>query len=176
MEYSPLNDLIKANAGDKQAYSSLLLWLLEHAKKQIAWGVKQYKNFPKQSIDDICQEVLLTFHQTHQTFDTNRSLEPWVNSIIKFKTIDFLRRKDFRVQMSGVDVDFFAEIWAVEEMTEEEYPKLLAKLPEEQKQILTLAKLEGFSIKEIANKLNLSESNVKVQIHRAMKELKNSRL
>lgn len=176
MSDSPLNNLILANAGDKAAYHKLLGWLLEHTKKQIQWGIKQYKNFPRECVDDICQDVLITFHQTHQTFDTSRSLVPWVNSIIKFKTIDFLRKKDFRVQMAGIDVDLFQEIWAITEAEEQfepqELSKLFEKLNPKEKEILTLAKVEGCSIREIAQKLNLSDSNVKVQIHRALKKLK----
>lgn len=168
--------LIRANQGDKIAYQELLSELLAHTLKQLRRGLYQYKNFPPQAFDDIAQEVLITFHQTHQTFDTTRPLTPWVNTMIKYKMIDFLRKKDFTVQMNGVDIDTFKEIWSIDEeseaLDENEFVKLLEKLSPQQVQVLKLAKLEGFSSKEIATKLNLSDSNVKVIIHRAMKELK----
>lgn len=171
------NELLqRANTGDKTAYQELLAWLLMYSKQQLKWGLHQYKNFPEQSKDDIVQEVLLTFHQTHQTFDSGRPLIPWVNAIIKHKTIDFIRKKDFRVQMESFDLDLFSEIWSINDEDEQKDPQvinqMLENLNREEKAILLLAKIEGYSSKEIAKKLNLSDANVKVQIHRALKKLK----
>lgn len=167
--------LLSANAGNKAAYAELLSWLSKHAEVQIKINLRNYYNFPAQGIDDIIQDVLITFHQTHQTFDPSRPLLPWINAIIKYKAIDFLRRKEFRVTMTAAEVETIKEKWHKddeEEDKQEELIRLIESLPAEQKEVLKLAKLEGFSGKEIALKLNLSESNVKVIIHRAIKQIK----
>ncbi len=168
--------LLSANAGNRASYAELLSWLSKHAEVQIKRNLRNYHNFPAQGIDDILQDVLITFHQTHQTFDSSRPLLPWINSIIKYKSIDFLRRKEFRVTMTSVEVETIKEEWHKDDEEEnnqqEELLHLIESLPPEQKEVLKLAKLEGFSGKEIAFKLNITESNVKVIIHRAIKHIK----
>jgi RNA polymerase sigma-70 factor, ECF subfamily len=172
---NPLELINLANGGNKEAYQQLLQWLAEHARTQILKNLRQYSNFPSQSLDDIIQDVLITFHHTHQTFDLTKPLLPWINSIIRHKSIDFIRKKEFRVTMTSVDVDTIKDVWTMsdeEELDTEGLIKLIEELPIDQRTVLTLAKIDGFSGKEIATKLGLSESNVKVIIHRAVKQLK----
>lgn len=45
-------------------------------------------------------------------------------------------------------------------------------LPEKQKQVIELLKVQTFSVREVAVKLNMSESLVKVTAHRAYKVLR----
>jgi RNA polymerase sigma factor (sigma-70 family) len=45
-------------------------------------------------------------------------------------------------------------------------------LNEKQKNIITLTKIEGYTNKEVAGKLGMTETSVKVAGHRAMKKLK----
>lgn len=172
---APLDLLKLSLQGDSQAYGQLLKWLADHCKIQLRHGLKNYYHFPAQSYDDITQEVLLTFHQTHQSFDLSRPLLPWINSIIKHKMIDFIRRKDFVVTMKGVDLQIFQEVWCFDDehgsLDEQAIKTLVDKLPDPQRTIFHLSKIEGFSSKEIAKKLNLTDSNVKVIIHRTIKEL-----
>lgn len=169
-------DLIRlANKGDKAAYCELLEWLANHARYQIKINLRNYYQFPEQSLDDIIQDVLITFHQTHQSFDTLRPLLPWINTIIKHKTIDFMRKKDFKIVMTSLDISSIEELWAIEESEHPEseiFLEILESLPADQCNLLKMAKLEGLTGKEISQKLNISESNVKVMVHRAVKELK----
>ena len=176
MELTPLELLIRANNGDKSSYESLLSWLNHHSHLQLKKGLSRYYNFPKEAFDDITQEVLITFHTTHQTFDTNRPLLPWVNAIIRHKMIDFMRRKDFVVMMTGTDIEILKGSWIIEDETtsddSNDLMKLIEELPGQQYDILKLAKIEGYSSKEIAKELKLTDSNVKVTLHRAVKKLK----
>lgn len=171
-----LHLLLMANAGDRLAYKELLEWLQKHCLTQVSSALRIYNDFPKELIKDISQEVLITFHQTHQSFDTKRPFLPWINTLIRYKSIDFLRKKDFRVQMSGVDLDLIAETWPgadeKDPVETEEFMILIEELPPKQSRILKLSKLEGLTNKEIAQELNMSESNVKVSIHRAISFLK----
>ena len=172
---NPLDLLKMANNGDQNAYRELLEWLARHARAQIKFNLKKYYQFPDQSIDDIVQDVLITFDQTHQSFDTLRPFLPWINTIIRYKTIDFIRKKEFKATMTSVDIVTIAELWAIEDYEHPEsdfFLEILEYLPKDQCNILKLAKIEGYSGREISEKLNISESNVKVIIHRAIKELK----
>jgi RNA polymerase sigma-70 factor (ECF subfamily) len=176
MELTPLELLIRANTGDKLSYERLLEWLDGHCHLQLKKGLSRYYHFPKEAFDDITQDVLITFHTSHQTFDISRPLLPWINSIIRHKMIDFIRKKDFVVMMSGPDIEILKGSWIIEEESENldspDLMKLIESLPPQQYEILKLAKIEGYSSKEIAAELNLSDSNVKVSLHRAIMKLK----
>jgi RNA polymerase sigma-70 factor (ECF subfamily) len=176
MKETPIDLLLKSNQGDQVAYESLLKWLNEHCHQQLKSGTSRYYNFPKEAFDDISQDVLLTFHTSHQTFDTSKPLLPWVNAIIRHKMIDFMRKKDFVVMMSGPDIEILKGSWIIEEELAQtdtaDLSQLMESLGQQQYEILKLAKIEGYSSKEIAQELNLSDSNVKVSLHRTLKKLK----
>lgn len=171
-----LSLLVRSFSGDRKAYSDLLSWLQEHSLKQLKVGLQKYHNFPQELMLDITQDIMISFHQTHQTFDISRPFLPWINSMIRYKTIDFIRRKDFRVIMSGIDIESIKKQWIEDNDTNSleagELFKSLDSLPEKQAQILKLSKIEGYSNKEIASELKMTESNVKVTIFRSLKFLK----
>ncbi len=50
----------------------------------------------------------------------------------------------------------------------------IEKLPEGCCEVFKLSRIEGLSHKKIAEKLNISENTVKVQIYRALKSLKHA--
>lgn len=171
-----LSLLLRSFAGESAAYSELLVWLEKHCHSQLNIVLKSYGNFPKELRNDITQDVLIAFHQTHQTFNTSQPFLPWINSIIRHKAIDFIRRKDFRVQMSSLDIEDLKDTWANQlENDTVEYKELIGfinTLSSKQSQILKLSKVQGLSNEEISAELKMTESNVKVSIHRAVKLLK----
>jgi RNA polymerase sigma-70 factor (ECF subfamily) len=177
MERSLNELLIEANKGNQASYERLLLWLSEHCKTQLKNGLSRYYNFPKEAFDDITQEVLITFHTIHQTYDSSRPLLPWINSIIRHKMIDFIRKKDFVVMMNGPDIEILKGSWIIDDenvsVANADHLKIIIQtLPSEHYEILKLSKIEGYSSKEIARELNLTDSNVKVTLHRMLKKLK----
>jgi RNA polymerase sigma-70 factor (ECF subfamily) len=168
--------LLRSYEGDSKAYLEILTWLEAHSFTQLKSGLRAYGNFPTELKQDIVQEVLITFHQVHRTFDTSRAFYPWINSLIRHKTIDFIRRKDFRVHMSGVDLELIKDSWEADPdpdpVESRDTLGLLKELPSKQAEILRLSKMEGYSNKEIASELRMTESNVKVSMFRALKVLK----
>ncbi len=168
--------ILQSDAGDRIAYRELLLWLDKHARTFVSRGLSPYRNFPKELCGDIVQEVLIAFHETHQTFDRDRPVLPWINAIIRHKMIDFLRKKDFRVLMNGVDWETLTETLEgnsfIDPVEVSEANAALASLSEKDAEFIRLAKIEGLSTEEMSKKLGLSESNVKVSLHRAMKALR----
>lgn len=56
---------------------------------------------------------------------------------------------------------------AFENFAEEEIYQLVLKLPDGYRTVFNLYAIEGFSHKEIANQLNISENTSKTQLHKA---------
>jgi RNA polymerase sigma-70 factor (ECF subfamily) len=117
---------------------------------------------------------LLAIHNQRHTYDPGLPLTAWVHAIAKYKLIDLLRRRSAREALTD-PLDEDREL-AVESDTEaadarRDIHKLLGQLPERQRLPIVRTKLEGLSVAEAARVTGMSESAVKVGVHRGLKAL-----
>ena len=122
--------------------------------------------------EDLVQETLVALHTRRETYDPNYSLTAWMYAIARYRLIDFLRRQKRRTH---ADIDGL-EIGEVDPQYDASDAKrdvnvLLEKLPEKQRTAIRLVKLEEKSIREAADATGLSESDIKISIHRGLKTL-----
>lgn len=171
MEETALHALmVRGMAGDSAAYSTLL--------KRLATALRAYfrrKLFQQQhEAEDLVQDVLLAIHTKRATFDPSQKLSAWVYAIAQYKLIDYLRRAKRR----GVAVPIEDEtaLFAAEgdATASADVEVLLSHLPAKQRETIRLVKLEELSVREAAEKTGLSESDVKVSVHRGLKKLSKS--
>lgn len=161
-----------AQAGDKKAYNKLLHEILPFIQSVIAPSLAN-----PVWIDDITQEVLLSVHKSLHTYSPDRAFTPWLLSIINFRKADFLRSHYSR--RGNMQVDLEDAVFQNKHVTETAYAGeyksveiALNSLPDKQKKIFQMVKIDGYTAKEVANELNMSESAVKVSVHRTMVKLK----
>jgi len=122
--------------------------------------------------EDLVQESLLAIHLKRHTFDTGTLLTPWVHAIARYKLIDYLRRSragsevpiEAADELTGFDDHVAAE-------STYDIGRLLAQLPIKARQAIEGVKLEGKTVAETAAQYGMSESGVKVNIHRGLKVL-----
>lgn len=123
--------------------------------------------------EDLVQEAVLAIHIKRHTYDPKEPLTPWVHAIARYKLIDFLRRN--RASLANVPVDEADEVMADDDHAgaESTYDvrRLIERLPEGMQCAIEAVKLDGLSIAEAAKRCGLSESGVKVNIHRGLKTL-----
>ncbi len=123
--------------------------------------------------EDLVQEAVLAIHIKRHTYDPGEPLTPWVHAIARYKLIDFLRRN--RASLADVTIDEADEIMADDDHTgaESTYDirRLMQRLPQGMQCSIQAVKLDGLSIAEAARRCGLSESGVKVNIHRGLKAL-----
>jgi RNA polymerase sigma-70 factor (ECF subfamily) len=163
--------MVSAQAGDESDYRQLLKELATAIQKFL-WS--RFGHYP--FIEDCVQEALIAVHQARHTYDPKRPFRPWLFAIVRNKTIDFLRRQRTRekafdhyrreqeiLSQPGRQSVFQSEI---------SEGRLLELLSEQHKEVLVLTKIIGFSIAETAEKLGISESAVKVRVHRAIRKLR----
>jgi RNA polymerase sigma-70 factor (ECF subfamily) len=165
-------DLVMATrAGDQNAYRQLLTQLTPFLR-QAAAG--QLRSFSRTHLaEDVVQETLLTIHLKLHTYLAELPFLVWVRVILKHKTIDFLRRA--RLENVSIDDEDFPEIAAPGETNDttasRDLLKLLAQLKPPSGEIIHALKIQGASVKDVAKKFNLSESNIKVLVHRGLQKL-----
>ncbi|MFK7824690.1 MAG: RNA polymerase sigma factor [Oligoflexales bacterium] len=157
--------MIQAQLGNQEAYRNLLKELSLAMKKFISQKVGNLC-----SVDDILQEFLISLHNSLATYDPSRPFKSWVYTIARYKIIDHLRKGHTHVELSDDFKDNKNEYKAFE--NNDMIQKALKKLSPSYREPIILTKINGFSVKEAAEKLNLSESALKVRCSRGIKDLK----
>jgi len=123
--------------------------------------------------EDLVQEAILAIHLKRHTYNSREPLTPWVHAIARYKLIDFLRRN--RASLAEMPIDAADEVMAHDDNADAESThdirRLMQRLPEGMQCAIEAVKLDGLSVAEAANRCGLSESGVKVNIHRGLKAL-----
>ena len=123
--------------------------------------------------EDLVQEAVLAIHLKRHTYDPVEPLTPWVHAIARYKLIDFLRRS--RASISDVPIEEADTIMAHDDNVDAEstydVKRLMERLPKNMRCAIEAVKLDGQSIAEAAERCGISESGVKMNIHRGLKTL-----
>lgn len=160
--------LLKGLAGDEAAHRGFLT----DAAGLLRSYFRNRLRGQAEDAEDLVQETLVALHTRRHTYDPNYPLTAWMYAIARYRLIDFLRRAKHRahapldsVDVGDVDPQFDASD------AKRDVAALLDKLPEKQKIAIRLVKLEDRSIREAAAATGLSESDIKISIHRGLKTL-----
>lgn len=125
-------------------------------------------------VEDLVQETLLAIHNKRHTYEHKLSLSAWVFAIAKYKYVDHLRSKGKQRVLQGI-FDEQSELFSDQEHESKEaqmdIEKLLSALPDRYKLAIVYTKLKGYSVAEAAGLIGISESAVKVGVHRGLKLL-----
>ena len=162
--------LLRGLAGDAPAYHAFLQELSAHLR---AFLRKRLVRLPDE-VEDLVQESLLAIHNQRHTYDAGQPLTAWIHAIAKYKLIDLLRRRAKRDLLTDPLDDEFGFASAADTEAADarrDLGKLLEQLPDRQRLPIVHMKLEGLSVAEAARLTGMSESAVKVGVHRGLKAL-----
>lgn len=157
--------------GDQRAYTALLQETSRLLRPFLARRLSVTNE-----VDDLLQEILISIHKARHTYDGKRPYKPWAYAIAKFRLQDYLRahysdQLRHAIELSEVE-DSLPEYVTETAFTYESIREEIQKLPEKQATILQLMHQEGYTAKEVAEKMGMNESAVKVAAHRAYKILR----
>ncbi|MBD99123.1 MAG: RNA polymerase [Verrucomicrobia bacterium] len=119
---------------------------------------------------DIVQDAFIKIFKKIETFSGKGSLEGWIRRIMINTALDYLRSiKNERFHVNVDDVDFLLQKKdvIVESLQAKDLLKIIRTLPVGYRTVFNLYAIEGFSHKEIAKQLNISENTSKSQYSRA---------
>ncbi len=153
-----------AIAGDERAYGDFL----QRAACIMRGFVR--RKIVQNGIDpeDIVQETLLAIHLKRHTWRQDAPIMPWLHAIAKYKLIDAIRRRGRRVEIEIGDIaETFAEP-ASETVSSREIGYALATLAPGQRSVVAAISVDGRSISETAKWLGMSETAVRVALHRGL--------
>jgi RNA polymerase sigma-70 factor (ECF subfamily) len=171
-----LRALMRASlGGDATAYRTLLSRLSANLRAYYKGKLARIGRSATEA-EDLMQEALMAIHTRRHTYDLAEALTPWVYAIARYKLIDHLRRT--RASMADLSIEDAEEIMAQDDYVGTEsandLTKLMSKLPEKMRRAIQAVKLDGLSVAEAATQCGMSESAVKVNIHRGLKALVDS--
>lgn len=135
----------------------------------------------REDVEDVVQQVFLKVYVSIRKFDLRAAFSTWLYKITVNECWDYLRKKKVRPLVYEADMseesvsrlDGIASSQRPPESpsdraeTQEMLRWMLDKLPEQDRRLLVLKEIEGFSVQELAHILDLNVNTVKVRLFRA---------
>jgi RNA polymerase sigma-70 factor (ECF subfamily) len=170
----------RAQREDKEAFEELIR-RHQHRVFAVAGGILRRR----EDVEDIAQQVFVKAYFSLKRFDQRAAFSTWLYKITVNECWDLLRKKKVRPLVYEADLseEQARMIEASEEKeskapdiserleTREHVERLLEELDERDRLMLILKEVEGYSIEEIAQVLELNSNTVKVRLFRARRRV-----
>jgi RNA polymerase sigma-70 factor (ECF subfamily) len=162
----------RAQDGDAAAYEVLL-----RAARDIVCAYARKRLPDVTAAEDVAQDTLMTIHAARHTYDPARPFFPWMFAIARHRLLDYARKHQ-RIRLREISDDEALATVAVESASNTMHPlaeavrESLAQLPERQRKVIELLKVQGCSVAEVAQTIGISEANIKVIAHRGYAEIR----
>jgi len=124
--------------------------------------------------DDLLQETWLRIHQARHTYRAGEPVLPWFYAIARHIRVDHYRKVS-RTKSREDRLDQIPELPATqsnEPGATADLEALLAGLPDSQREVVEMLKIEGMSLEEVARTTSSSVGSVKQKAHRAYEKLR----
>ncbi len=127
----------------------------------------------REQADDLLQETWLRIHRVRHTYRPGEPVLPWVYAIARRVRVDGYRRTR-RIIMHEIVMEFLPERPAQVEPRDllPAFDTLVAALPESQREVVTMLKVGGLSLEEVARATSSTVGGVKQKAHRAYERLR----
>src|SRR6516165_12013360 len=175
-------DLVRlARHGDLDAYDELVRRYQERIYATIYHMTSNHED-----ANDLAQEAFIKGYQALKSFKGGSSFYTWVYRIAVNKTINFLKQRKNRTQMSLDDLDFNAEhdpdlVALISDKTprrevnlselQEKLNEAMQKLSEPHRLVVTLHDVQGLSHEEIADIMDCNIGTVRSRLFYARQQL-----
>jgi|HubBroStandDraft_2_1064218.scaffolds.fasta_scaffold306558_1 RNA polymerase sigma-70 factor (ECF subfamily) len=170
----------RAQAGDEGAFREIVE-RYQSKVFSIIHGIVRQRN----DVEDIAQQVFAKNYLSVRNFDFRSSLITWIYKITVNECFDYLRKRKVRklVYESDLSEDEVRRVENSEPSVDRTAPadtslaqrdyvvKLLARVSEEERSLLMMKEVEGYSVEELAAKTGMNENTIKVKLFRARQKL-----
>jgi len=170
----------RAQSGDDTAFREIVE-RYQSKVFSIIHGIVRQRN----DVEDIAQQVFAKVYFSIRNFDFRSSLITWIYKITVNECFDYLRKKKVRklVYESDMSEDEVRRVENTEPaldrstrtdstLARRDYiVKLMDRVSDEEKQLLMLKEVEGYSVEELARMLKMNENTIKVKLFRARQKL-----
>ena len=175
---APERDLVQQlQAGDEMAFRELID---QYQSKvcRLAYGILRNRD----DADEIAQQVLVKIYFSVKGFDARSSLYTWIHRIAVNECYQFLRKNRLKLSYESDSAENTISVRV--QMARDPRPtcdrvvvqrdllnRLLERLPEEERHLLLLKELEGYSVAQLSEETGLNENTIKVRLFRTRQRL-----
>ncbi len=170
----------RAQSGDESAFREIVE-RYQSKVFSIIHGIVRQRN----DVEDIAQQVFAKVYLSLRSFDFRSSLITWIYKITVNECFDYLRKRKVRklVYESDLSEDEVRRVENTEPGGNRPAPvdttlarrdyilKLLTRVSEEERMLLMLKEVEGYSVEELAARTGMNENTIKVKLFRARQKL-----
>ncbi len=170
----------RAQAGEEAAFREIVE-RYQSKVFSIIHGIVRQRN----DVEDIAQQVFAKVYLSLKSFDFRSSLITWIYKITVNECFDYLRKRKVRklVYESDLSEDEVRRVENSEPVIDRQQPqdaklarrdyllKLLARVSEEERNLLMMKEVEGYSVEELARLTGMNENTIKVKLFRARQKL-----
>ena len=170
----------RAQAGEETAFREIVE-RYQSKVFSIIHGIVRQRN----DVEDIAQQVFAKVYLSLGNFDFRSSLITWIYKITVNECFDYLRKRRVRklVYESDLSEDEVRRVENSEPRNEKQVTadaqlarrdyvlKLLSRVSEEERMLLMLKEVEGYSVEELAEQTGMNENTIKVKLFRARQKL-----
>ncbi|TBL81138.1 RNA polymerase sigma factor SigW [Paenibacillus thalictri] len=182
MNYAETNLIKLSRSGDRNAFAELVELYQEKIQKL---AYKMLNN--RLDTEDIVQETFIRVYLNLNRFDESQNFSTWIYRIGKNLCIDLLRKKKKNVYSLDAefsedeDANYYARLHSdettpehrlIEKETKSQMMKVISKLSEKYRTVVLLYYIQGLSLLEISEKLNLPVTTVKSRLNRGREHLR----
>ncbi len=170
----------RAQHGDAEAFEKLVRHNQQRVLAVVSGTLRR-----REDVEDIAQQVFVKAYFSIKRFDMRSAFSTWLYKIAVNECWDYLRKKRVRPLVYEADLsedqvrqlDAFVNTGRAPADASrraelgEIVDQLLSQLSDEDRQILLLKEVQGFSVEEISEMLDLNLNTVKVRMFRARARL-----
>ncbi len=126
--------------------------------------------------EDLTQDVFLKAFAAFESYDPNISSSSWIFTIARNHVINYMQKQHPGTSLDEIENTIWDRIpWDKKMESRHDQKRLmeaLRQLPEQDREIVRLKHIEGWTFNEIAEKMGKNAGALRVQSHRALRALR----
>jgi RNA polymerase sigma-70 factor (ECF subfamily) len=130
----------------------------------------------KEVAEDLTQDVFVKALDAFERYDPEQSKSSWIFTIARNHLINYYEKTKPGIPLEDIEATTWNEIDMTERLmlslNEKKLVEAIGKLPAHDADLIRWKYLEGWSYQEIAELTEKNESALRVQAHRAIKQLR----
>jgi RNA polymerase sigma factor (sigma-70 family) len=160
--------MVKMQEGDNEAYRQFL-----NEVGPVLYHFVKKRVFRPDLVQDVYQEVLLTFHKARHSYEPGRPLGPWLFTVARNSLLTALGKNRKFVERE-VPTEKLPDVAPAEKdlSLEDDLQEALKSLPTIYRRAVEILKIQGLSLEDGARELNISVGALKVRAHRGYGQLR----
>lgn len=177
-EYTDFEIIDKIVAGEAKLYEVLI-----RRNNAALYKIGRSYHYNHHDTEDLMQEAYISAFYSLPKFEKRSSFKTWLSRVMINLCYQKKQRSSFKNEIvlendeKGKIIPMFQQPSTMETPVNKELGRVLentiSKIPEDYRIVFTLRELNGLSVSETMETLQISESNVKVRLNRAKKLLRN---